>query len=506
VQPGLLWAGSDDGLVHLSRDDGAHWQDVTPPDLPAWALIASIDPSPHEPTVCYLAANRYKHDDFRPYLFKTSDGGQSWTPITEGIPADDFTRVIREDPARRGLLYAGTETGVYVSFDDGGHWQRLGGRLPVVPVHDLVVKDGDLVLATHGRGFWILDDLSPLRQIDGQEGAKLFAPRTTVRFLTNRGFGTAAGPGNNYQGVGAGMVTFRMVDKGNGEKREQFMDAGQNPPDGVLVNYFLPVAVEGEVALAFLDAQGNEIRRFSSEAPEDEGTTIVGGGGASQKKEPRVPKEPGINRFAWNLRAPDAVTVPGAVFRSGGVDGPKVPPGRYQVRLTVGDQSLTQPFEIVKDPRVPATQEDFQAQYELLLKIRDTLSSAHEAVNQIRDLRGQIEFWEGRARGRDGAERIAEAATSLKAKLKAIEDELIESRLKVPKDPLHYPIKLNNKLAALSATVVASDDRPTAQSSEVFDKLSDEVHEQLDLLAELGDAEIPRFQRLVTESGVPLVG
>ena len=239
---GVLWAGSDDGLVHVSQDGGESWQNVTPPDLPEWALISIVEASPHDAATAYVAATRYKLDDFAPYLYKTTDSGKTWTKIVDGIPADDFTRVIREDPERTGLLYAGTETGLYVSFDDGGHWQRFQGNLPVVPIHDLVVKDSDLILATHGRSFWVLDDLTPLRTVQTGDGtdATLFPLRPTVRFATIRGFGGGAGKGNNYQGVAASLVTFQMVGGADGDKTQKLMDAGENPPDGVIVHYFLP--------------------------------------------------------------------------------------------------------------------------------------------------------------------------------------------------------------------------------------------------------------------------
>ena len=242
-QAGELWAGTDDGLVHISRDGGQSWREITPPDLPEWALISIIDLSAHQPGAAYLAATRYKLDDTRPYLYKTSDYGETWTAITGGIPAHEFTRVIREDPGRRGLLYAGTETGVYISFDDGGNWQRAGGNLPVSPIHDLVVKDHDLVVATHGRSFWILDDLSPLRQAQveiGDGGARLFAPAPKTRLRTYPGFG---GWGENfpsdmvnYGGVGTSQAAF---SSGADSDRPHFLNAGRNPPAGIVFVYLL---------------------------------------------------------------------------------------------------------------------------------------------------------------------------------------------------------------------------------------------------------------------------
>src|SRR5437016_4227289 len=266
VERGVLWAGSDDGLLHVSRDDGKTWKNVTPVAIRPFSLVSIIEPSPHDAATAYVATTRYKHDDFKPYLWKTTNYGRTWTKLTNGIPADDFTRVIREDPTRKGLLYAGTETGVYVSFDDGAHWNRLGGNLPVVPIHDLVVKDSDLVLATHGRSFWVLDDLEPIRQLaaDPIKGkARLFAPRPTVRFRTDMGFPQPAKSGKNYRMTGATIVTYRQIEKPTGEKAQVNIDSGQNPPDGVLVSYWLRDKPEGDVTLTFMDR--SEERRVGKE-------------------------------------------------------------------------------------------------------------------------------------------------------------------------------------------------------------------------------------------------
>ncbi|HVX30310.1 MAG TPA: glycosyl hydrolase, partial [Nitrolancea sp.] len=499
VQQGVLWAGSDDGLVHVSRDGGGSWQNVTPPDLPEWALISIIEPSPHDAATAYVAATRYKSDDFAPYLYKTNDFGATWTKIVNGIPADDFTRVVREDPARRGLLYAGTETGLYVSFDDGANWQRFQGNLPVVPIHDLVVKDSDLILATHGRAFWVLDDLTPVRAASDQANASaaLFAPRPTVRYLTIRGFGGGIGSGNNYQAAAASLVTYRLVPDANGGQTQKPLDAGQNPPDGVIVSYFLRDKAEDEVRLTFADADGNEITSFSSKADD---------AAKNGAKKPTVPTKPGLNRFVWNMRYPDAVSVPGALFRSGGVTGPIAPPGRYSVTLTAGDQSFTQPFEIVKDPRVQATQADFDAQFAMLRKIQDKLSAVHAGVNQVREVRAQLDGWEQRTADRDDAVPIHEAAQALKQKLTDVEMELIEPRLKASKDPLHFPLKLNNQLAALASNVASADAAPTKAEREVFAALSAKADQELSTLSRLIEDDLSQFNKLVENSNLPIVG
>ncbi|HEX7102400.1 MAG TPA: glycosyl hydrolase [Nitrolancea sp.] len=499
VQQGVLWAGSDDGLVHVSRDGGASWQNVTPPDLPEWALISIIEPSPHDAGAAYVAATRYKSDDFAPYLYKTNDFGATWTKIVNGIPADDFTRVVREDPERRGLLYAGTETGLYVSFDDGANWQRFQSNLPVVPIHDLVIKESDMILATHGRSFWVLDDLTPIRMAkdNSNANATLFAPRQTVRYMTMRGFGGGVGTGNNYQGAAASLVTYRMVPDSNGGQTQKPLDAGQNPPDGVIVSYFLTTKPDDEVRLSFADSAGNEITSFSSQADES---------AKNGAKNPTVPTQPGLNRFVWNIRYPDAVSVPGALFRSGGVAGPVAPPGRYSVTLAVGDQSFTQPFEIVKDPRVPATQSDFDAQFALLRQIQDKLSAVHAGVNQVREVRAQLDGWEKRSADRDDAVPIHEAAETLKKALTDVEMEMIEPRLKASKDPLHFPLKLNNQLAALASNVASADAAPTDSEREVFEVLSAKADKELATLKKLVEDDLARFNQLVENSSLPIVG
>ena len=536
LHKGLFWAGSDDGLIHVSRDGGASWQNVTPADLPVWALISVIEPSPHDPATAYVAATRYKHDDFHPYFYKTTDYGATWTRITEGIADNDFSRVIRADPERRGLLFAGTEIGAHVSFDDGVHWQPLQFNLPAVPIHDLVIKEGDLVAATHGRGFWVLDDISPLRQVAAamrDEPAYLFAPRPAIRYTQAGGYGGTASPGKNYGSSGAFILTYREKELPTGEKTKIFLDAGQNPPSGLLVQYYLREKPEGEVTLTFLDADGHDIKRFSSEEPKPAATGVVGASAAEgaeggearppaaeeapekpkgekkeEKKEPRAPKNAGGNRFVWNLKYPDSVKIEGYVAGEDALAGPVVAPGRYQVRLQVGDQTYTQPFEVRKDPRISSSDEDLRDQFELLLAIRDRLSEIHNGINAIRSIRKQTEEWENRTKDhKDHAihDQVTAAAKALRDNLLAIEGELTQVKAKVRSDTMDHPIKLNARVAALAAVVSSGEAAPTRQARQVFEDLSARVAEQLQRLSKLIDTDVAAFNTLIHEAGVAAI-
>ena len=510
---GVLWAGSDDGLVHVSRDNGASWQNVTPPGLPEWSLISIIDASPHDAGTAYVAANRYKLDDFSPYLFKTSDYGSSWTRITTGLPENVFCRVLREDPTRRGLLYAGTETGVYVSFDDGGSWQTLKGNLPVVPIHDLVIKEpeGDLVLATHGRSFWVLDDLGPVRAVFDSAETVLAKPRPVVKYGVNSGFGHKAVAGKNYSMPGALMVTYTQVeDKRTGDKITQYLDAARNPPSGAIIDYFLASKPDDHISLTFLDSSGAEIRSFSSRNPEEEATTEEEKQAAKKKKEPRIPKEEGLNRWVWNLRYPDATKIDdddtANELVESGIAGPQVPPGTYRVRLTVGDKTYEQDFEVRKDPRVDASDADLQTQFELLRQVHQRLSDTHQAVNQLRAIRRRAEDWASRAKDKPDLESVHKAATALIERLKPIEGELIQAEAKARSDTLNFPIRLNGKLASLTSMIASGDGAPTASAQGVFEDLSKRVQTQLDQLGEVLATEVAYLNQSIQNAKLPPVG
>ncbi len=510
-QQGLFWAGSDDGLLHISRDGGQNWQNITPAALPEWALVSIIEPSPHDPASAYLAATCYKLDDFQPYLYKTNDYGKTWTKITVGIPSNDFTRVIREDPVRRGLLYAGTETDIYVSFDDGERWQSLRLNMPVVPIHDLVIKDDDLVVATHGRSFWVLDDISPLRQVSdevGQASVHLFQPRPTTRFLTAFSYSMPSTPGKNFAFLGPFQVTYRQQEIATGEKVKKYLDAGQNPPDGAIIHYYLNEPSQSEVTLTFLDTSGKVIRTFSSEEKKEQPHSSSDKDKEKEKKEqkePRVPKAAGANRFVWDLRYPNPTGIEGDKESEEIMKGPLVPPGAYQVRLQSGDQIYTQSFEVLKDPRVIASQEDLQQQFDLLQAIRAKISEVHEAVNTVRSIRRQTDEWEQRTTGLDIHESLLTLGKSLKDKLSLIEEGLIQPKMKDQMDTLSEPMRLSAKLAALSGTVASADAPPTRQARLLFDDLSARIATLTRQLSEIIDTDIAAFNTRVHEASLPAI-
>ena len=479
VTKGVLWTGSDDGLVHLSRDGGETWSNVTPAALEDGTIVTTIEASPHGAGTAYFSATRYQWDDFRPIFFATHDYGATWKEISQGVEDGDFARCIREDPERAGLLYAGTETGVYVSFDDGGEWQPLQGNLPRVPIYDMQVKEGDLITATHGRSFWVLDDLTPLHQTTAETQDKdvhLFEPRAAYRPLSALRPPRAALPGINYHRVSGETATFYERRNSKGQTERVFLDAGENPPPGVTVTYYLKEQPSGGVSLTFLDAQGNEIRRFS------------GSDG--------VPSEAGANRFSWDLYHADAAGPPGSA-------GMVVTPGSYHVRLDVGGQSYEQPFEVRKDPRVPATQEDLEEQFALMVRIREKLAETVDGIKRLREVRQQVATWAAWAKEHSASGGIAEAAEDIRERLDAVEAMLTTEHL--PNKVNLPPARLDSKLAGVSFVVATADGKPTKQSYDVYDDVAGRIDVQLAALEGIIGEQVPAFIAAVREAGVPLV-
>jgi photosystem II stability/assembly factor-like uncharacterized protein len=484
VVPGLIWTGSDDGLIHVTSDAGATWSNVTPAGVGEWPMISIIEPSRHDADTAYAAITRYKMDDFRPYIYKTADRGASWSLIVNGIPDGAFVRSVREDPARPGLLYAATEVGMYYSDDDGANWRSLQGNLPITPVTDITVKDDDLVISTQGRSFWILDDLSLLREW----GPSLAdAPRHLF----------APGPG--YRTPGASVeIKYWLAEK---------------PPS---------------LLLEILDAEGSVVRSFEAakereQSGDSSGTTQQdsegeeddwwGGGRAARN----APANRGLNSFTWNLRYPDAVEVRGAVMWAGSTRGPIAPPGDYSIRLTVNGEPLIQPFTLAPDPRLTTTAEEYADQFEFLASVRDALSETHAAVNTIRSVRAQVNETVERAKeaadessaddgenGSSALSNIEDAANSLHERLTAIEDDLIQSKSKSSQDPLNYPIRLNNKIAALMSAV--DIEYPLTDSvQDVFAQLRGELDVQLAALRHVVEQDVPSFNAAVAELNLPAV-
>ncbi len=479
-EPGVLWAGSDDGLVHISRDGGGEWTDVTPDGLPEWAQVNSIDAHPTELGGLYLAATRYKLDDFSPYLFKTVDYGKTWKRIDSGIDPLHFTRVVRADPDRAGLLYAGTENGVYVSFDDGGSWQSLQLKLPIAPITDLAVKEGDLVAATQGRGYWILDDLSPLHQLDAEQAeapAHLFAPRPAFRL------------------------------EGGGSRREP-VNMGKNPPNGVVFHFLLAEEpAEGDedpVKLEILEAGGELIREFTPKPKQGEEDEEKGDdAGAEDPRQLELKK--GANRFAWDLRYPGARKFPGLVLWNSRLNGPRAVPGNYRARLSVGEWSAEVPFIVVADPRTSATQDDFQAQFDFLIAVRDNVSEMHDEIGRIRDAKKQIEALEKRLEDDADAEPLIEAGKTLVERLAEIEKALYQTKNQSRQDPLNFPIRLNDKLAGLLSLADYGDRRPTEQMVAVQTELTTAIDAELAKLGEIWEKDLPAFNALAREHEVDRV-
>ncbi|MBV9173101.1 MAG: glycosyl hydrolase [Chloroflexi bacterium] len=535
---GVFWAGSDDGLIHISRDGGQNWQNVTPPGLPEWSMIGIIEPSPHDPATAYVSATAYKSDDPRPFLFKTSDYGASWTQITNGIPADEFTRVIREDPNRRGLLYCGTERGIHVSLDDGDSWSFMKTNLPITPIWDLVIKDTDMVAATHGRAFWILDDLTPLYQMQAEnipasvsstgsssgsgtgnvsDGVHLFAPRDTVRYkLYGRAYDPKTKTNINYKMTGPVTVGYKLVETPSGRRIERFYDAGQNPPEGVIIHYWLGTEPES-VKLTILDSAGNEVRSYSNK--KDEASAEAPSEGEVQEttaeeevssestepveeKGPWAPAQVGMNRFIWDYRYAKPVKLERKPPKRGGGDEaeaaapPRAVPGEYEVRLTVGQQTESQRFKILPDPRLPVTEADLKAQFDLKLGIRDRLSEAHECINRILKVRAQVEEWERRS------PELKSSASSLKDRLNALEAELVNVDADKPRPG---PNRVKEKLDTLGNMVDESDHAPTRGAQEVYEQLRSQLDDVRRRFDQLLQTEVKQFSERVQSLNVPAI-
>ncbi|MDC6350442.1 glycosyl hydrolase [Zeaxanthinibacter sp. PT1] len=453
LKEGLLWVGSDDGLIHISKNGGESWENITPSNMPEWSMVNSIHASAFDEGTAYVAATRYKLGDFTPYLYKTSDYGKSWTLITDGIPSEHFTRVVREDPKQKGLLYAGTETGMYISFNDGASWKPFQLNLPIVPITDLAIKDNNLIVATQGRSLWILDDLSILHQLDTSMKGKdmvLYQPKPA------------------YRTKGRAMS-------------EPSKTEGQNHPAGVVTHFYLKDFSEKDsVSLAYTNMEGDTLSTYSNNAKE---------------KGKKLEVKKGGNTHVWDTRGKGAEELEGMILWWANLDGPQATPGDYKVHLTVNGQSSTQPFKIIPDPRAEVSVADMKAQHEFITEVNATVDEAHQSIKKIRKINEQLKAFKKQYKGKEATKELVEKADKMISDFEEIEKALYQTQNRSGQDPLNFPIRLTNKLAHLNSLVGMDDFPPTAQDKAVKQELTAAIEKELKAFNELVDKEVAEFNK-----------
>ncbi|RAJ17982.1 VPS10 domain-containing protein [Olleya aquimaris] len=447
---GLLWVGSDDGLIHVTKDGGKNWENVTPKGMPDWMMINSIEPSHFDAGTCYVAGTKYKTGDFTPYLYKTTDYGKSWKKITTGIPSEHFTRVLREDPKQKGLLYAGTETGLYVSFNDGKNWQSFQLNLPIVPITDLTIKDNNLIVATQGRSLWILDDLSVIHQLSKSNlnDVQLFQPKPTYRM------------------------------RGGFSKNSK--TTGTNHPNGVMTYFNLKnYKPEDEVSLTYFDTKGDTIKTVST----------------TNKKKDKLEVKKGLNQFIWDMTYEGAEKLDGMILWWASLDGPRAIPGTYKVALNVNGTSTTQPFTIVANPNAESTQSDMEQQFMFIKDINQTIDNAHKAIKKMRHVSKQLSAFETQYKEDESLKDLLEKAKSLKEQFTKIEEALYQTKNRSGQDPLNFPIRLTNKLGHLNSLVRMGDFAPTEQDIAVKNELTSKINKQLETFNSIITDEVSAFNK-----------
>jgi len=451
LKEGLIWVGSDDGLIHVSKDGGANWDNVTPANMPEWNMINSIEPSAFDEGTCYVAATRYKLGDFQPYLYKTTDYGQTWKKITNGINNEHFTRVVREDPKRKGLLYAGTETGMYISFNDGANWSPFQMNLPIVPITDLTIKDNNLIVATQGRSVWIIDDLTVLHQMDASKKSAssiLYKPKDSYR------------------------------TKG-GVARTPSKTAGANHPNGVITHFYLKnVAEKDSVRLTYTSMAGDTLATYSN---------------SSKDKDKKLKVKKGGNTFVWDTRGKGAKKLEGMILWWASLDGAKAVPGEYKVHLNVNGDSTSETFKIIPDPRAEVSVADMQKQFDFITDINTTIEKAHQSIEKIRKVTKQLDAFTKQYKDNEQTKDLVEKAKKMKESLASVEKALYQTKNRSGQDPLNFPIRLNNKLGHLNSLVAIDDFPPTEQDIAVKNELTGQINDQLEAFNAVLDKELKEF-------------
>ena len=463
-ESGLIWTGSDDGLVHISKNNGETWDNVTPKKMPEWMMINCIEIDPFTKGGAYIVGTKYKTGDYKPYIYKTENYGKSWTQITNGIANEDFTRALRADPKRKNLLYAGTERGMYISFDDGKNWQTFKQNLPVVPITDLTIKDDNLIVATQGRSLWIIDDLTPLHQLNSsnlKEDIVLYKPKAAY----------------NLSG-------------GNGRTSKT---AGTNHSGGVAVNYFIKKTKEKDtITLSFFDSNDNLIKKFSTKSDKE-------------KKEGILKVEDGNNIFNWNMMYDGAESVKGMILWWASLNGPMALPGTYKVELSVNGTKINQNFDILKNPLSEATENDMKAQFNFINDINKKMTEIHKALKNVKKVRAQVGLLKKSIKDKKKHKELLDYAGKLVKGMTKIEETLYQTKSKSGQDPLNFPIRLNNKLGHLNSLTRIGNYTPTQQAIDFKNEITKEIDIELKKLYSLFDDGVKKLNQKVKESNIDLI-
>lgn len=462
LEKDLLWTGSDDGLIHISKDGGINWTNVTPAAAGQWMMWNCVETDPFVNGKAYFVGTKYKSDDFAPYIFKTEDYGKTWVKITNGIAPNHFTRALRADKKVKGLLYAGTEYGMYISYDDGANWKPLQLNLPVVPITDLTLKENDLIVATQGRSFWILDDLSVIQQ-------------------------KATGITNKNLHVFAVNDAYRY----SGYQNLSVKNAGINPPNGSVINYWLKTVDDSsKVSIEILDKNKKTIKTFSNQAKE---------------KEEKIEVNKGINQFFWNMLYPAAEKIEGQIIWHGNVPGPKAAPGNYYYKIKTDKDSAEGNFLIKANPVYNLTQQEYEDQFIFLITIRDKFTDIQKAIKNIRDVRKQInDFTE--KQGKDLPKEIKQQADTINKQITIIEEALHQTKAKSGQDVLNYPIRLDDKISGLYDFASSGHAPPAKQVKDAYNELSAQVDVQLNALKKIMDVDVVKLNDLIREKALPVIG